>query len=319
MLWDVDDTLLCDNRTRWVMDVEVWEKQCLRNNPMCSHLLLSAGTTSDVFDNGPLSRYNPYFGVPDSMGHCIWPIPGRRGGRPSSSFTLQGIKGISTNPASRGTASPHELYLDCTKLEFLLALVAGAGRFDRVLFVDNSLHELGLLNGEFQMLRTWLRTHGGTTRAQLIHLRLSEGHGVVPTPRGLIGLPDREYRRLVDRATKNDKNSTPWWGRINNPSCVVALGMQHSAALENSFRAGLSPSCVMSHTHMIDHHMRCRLLLLMRLGIGIQEMRRQFRNRMHMLLLASIKADRRGDDRSHPSARCRPPESTERSTGMDPS
>ena len=46
---------------------------------------------------------------------------------------------------------------------------------------------------------------------------------------------------------------------------------------------------------MIDHHMRCRLLLLMRLGIGIQEMRRQFRNRMHMLLLASIKADR-GDD-----------------------
>ena len=289
VLWDVDDTLLCNDRSSWLADPVTWEQTCLNDtlhkNITTYHLLLSAGTTGDVF-HGPLSSYRERFGVPDWIGCRLCHLPGQ----PLCSFTLQGIQGISINPCSHASTDPGELYLNSTKLEIMLALVGRSDCFDHVLFVDNSLYELGLLNGGFHATSAWLRSRGAGDRVRMIHLRLGETHAVLPTADGMVGLPYLAYIGLLDRGLRTPPTCYTPTLRSDIPrevNCQVALALLlHQITKSKSLRTMIT--ILFRDKGVVDHHMRCRLLLLMRVGVDVVEVQRQFRERMEMLLQYTV-------------------------------
>eukprot|EP00667_Euglena_gracilis_P024286 EG_transcript_27820 len=150
IVWDVDDTLLCTTAAAGPRSGLVDEQGLADLLAACRdlpdpthHLLLTAGSVTDLFirqSDRHVPRLRPFrrhFGVP-TLGSHIFQLPDSR------HFTLDGAVGISTK---RDALPPSSLCIhleDASKLDVLRAL-AGSGAVGRVLLVDNSLQELGVV------------------------------------------------------------------------------------------------------------------------------------------------------------------------------
>ena len=275
VLWDVDETLLTDGRTNWVTNGEdEWIRECL-SVPCCYHLLLSAGSTHDVWSE-LLQAHTPRFGVPNDIGKRVFRTPD---GAVIDAFTLQGVKGISTNSAVRDHIDPRELYLDHTKLDIVRGLVAQDRCFDQVVFIDNNLHEFGFgteSNQSHSQFVQWLgcnKEYGKRTR--LIHMRAGSMHPVFNSVTGILsGLSDHSYGLLlvnasvipagglVPRCAASHRTTySILQGTMNRVTCLLEKQLARCSVVSLFNLINI----LLHGCPMVDNHIRCQMLgILMR-------------------------------------------------------
>ena len=281
VLWDVDETLLTDDRTKWVTDGEdEWIRECL-SVPCCHHLLLSAGSTHDLWSK-LLQVHTPRFGVPDAIGNRVFRMPD---GAVIDAFTLLGIKGISTNVAVRHHVDPRELYLDHTKLDIVRGLVAQDGCFHQVVFIDNNLHEFGFGTESNQIYSQFVHWLGCNTeygeRIRLIHMRTGSMHPVFNSRGGVLsGLLDDDYRRLLaSRSVIPEGDTVARCARRNHTTHTILREImdQVTGFLKRQLLTRRSVSSLFSLINVllhgfpiVDNHIRCQMIGMLLMGTQSQ-------------------------------------------------
>lgn len=331
VLWDIDDTMLTNDRKEWCCPDEVAQfRACVNfDHQRCHHLLLSAGTTSDAFAGHDtlLGPYKWCFGVPVSVGDTLCVIPATQHHHaPPCVMTLRGIKGISTNRMNHigYLPDPEHMHVRCTKLEVVMALASSIPDCV-VVFVDNSLHELGLAPKKgrlFHQFRSWLQQHNCDHNVHLLHFRPHDDHPVRICRYQLSGMPQKAYERLMQQVlTTQQPPCAPRWGPLhaNVRASLIASAVQsnhHSliALLQQAACFSTILTFMQNDWSLVDHSMRCQLLFRVMFG-GLRSLPQMVDHRAQSLL---VREQGRLQHSSPRFDKCPPPESTEILYGMDP-